>query len=167
MSPSPCAGRPLPFGSLGQYRDNRLRLGVREISPSLLIFSLSFRFAGGEGAHRRSGRCVFGTRPKGRTPRAGRSVAASVSTSRGRGSSSGGQAAGVSGSGEVQARPRAGSGGAGQTKALSTRIWQARDGGVESSSPTRKATPTRGKTLGQHVSAASRPDPESDDAPAC
>ena len=37
----------------------------------------SLRFAGGEGGQRRSGRCIFasGTRPQGRTPRAGRSVA--------------------------------------------------------------------------------------------
>ena len=85
-----------------------------------------------------------------------------VSTSRG--SSSGGQGAGVSGSGEVHARPRAGSGGVGRTRALSTRIWQAGDGGAESSIPTRKATPAREKTLGRHSSAASRPDPESGDA---
>ena len=41
---------------------------------------------------------------------------------------------------------------------------------MESTSPTRKATvtpaPARGKTLGRHVSAASRPKPESGDVPA-
>ena len=52
----------------------------------------------------------------------------------------------------------------GRTRALSTRIWQAGDGGAESSIPTRKATPAREKTLGRHSSAASRPDPESGDA---
>ena len=35
----------------------------------------SLRFAGGDGAQRRSGRRIFGTRPKGRTARTGRSVA--------------------------------------------------------------------------------------------
>ena len=67
---------------------------------------------------------------------------------------------------EVQARPRAGSGGAGQTEALSTRIRQAGGGGAESSSPTWKATPVRGKAPGRHIRAASRPNPESGDAPA-
>ena len=74
------------------------------------------------------------------------------------------QVAGVSGSGEVQAHPRAGSEGAGTTDALSTRIRQAGDGEAEPSSPTRKATPARGKMLRRHVSAASRPNPI--DAPA-
>ena len=69
---------------------------------------------------------------------------------------------------EVQARPRAGSRAAGLTK-VSSRIQQASDGEPgepESSVSTRKATPARGKTLGRHVSAARRPDPESGDAPA-
>ena len=54
----------------------------------------------------------------------------------------------------------------GQTEALSTRIRQAGGGGAESSSPTRKATPVRDKALGRHIRAASRPNPESGDAPA-
>ena len=44
-------------------------------SLNFLLSSFSLRFAGGEGAQRRSGRRIFGTRPKGRTARTGRSVA--------------------------------------------------------------------------------------------
>ena len=61
------------------------------------------------------GRRIFGTRPKGRTPRTGRSVAHTwhrlYQQRRLKRRVSGG-------SGEVQARPRTGSGGAGQTEAI-------------------------------------------------
>ena len=80
-----------------------------------LLTDGTLRFAGGDGAQRRSGRRIFGTRPKGRTPRTGpgRSVADTwhrlYQRTRLKRRVSGG-------SGEVQARPRTGSAGAGQTE---------------------------------------------------
>ena len=97
---------------------------------------------------------IFGTRPKGSTPWSGRSVA---HTSRRLHQQ---RQRMWRAPGEVQARPRAGSGGAGQTAAPSPRIRQAGDGEAGSSSPTRKATPARGKALGRHASAAGGPNLE-------
>ena len=117
------------------------------------------RFAGGEGAQRRSGQRIFGTRPKSRTAK-DRAFSGAHTLPLPPAEET--QAAGASGSGKVQARPRTGSGGAGQTKALSGKgIRQASGGEVESTRVARKATPARGKALGRHVSAASRPNPES------
>ena len=79
------------------------------------------------------------------------------------GSTRGVEAGGLSGSGKAQAHLRAGSGGASgaaPTKRLAQESGK-RDGEAESSFQTRKATPERGKTIGRHVSAARRPDPES------
>ena len=133
---------------------------------SVLCSRNALRFAGGEGAQRRSRRRIYGTRPKGRTPRAGRSVAHTChrlhQQRQLKWRASGGSERERRGPSTSTRR----GGEAGQTEALSTRILQAGDGEAESSSPTRKATPARGKTLGRHVSAARRPDPESGDAPA-
>ena len=51
-----------------------MQLSTALFVASFNLSTVSLRFAGGEGAQRRSGRRIFGTRPKGRTPRTGRSV---------------------------------------------------------------------------------------------
>ena len=64
----------------------------------------TLRFAGGDGAKRRSGRRIFGTRPKGRTARTGRSVAHTLRCLYQRRRLK--RRVSEGGSGEVQARPR-------------------------------------------------------------
>ena len=120
----------------------------------------TLRFAGGEGAQRRSGQSIIGTRPKSRTPK---DRAFSDTHMLPLPPAEETQAAGKRRvSGKVQARPRTGSGGAGQAKVLCGKgIRQASGGEVESTRVARKATPARGKALGRRASAATRPNPES------
>ena len=73
-------------------------------SSSASVIAESLRFAGGDGAQRRSGRRIFGTRPKGRTARTGRSVAHTLRCLYQRRRLK--RRVSEGGSGEVQARPR-------------------------------------------------------------
>ena len=121
------------------------------------------RFAGGEGAQAEELLAYLwnsAEEPHPKGPGVQWRTRATVSISEGSTRDGGVEAAGASGSGKAQARLRAGSGGASgaaPTKRLAQESGK-RDGEAESSFQTRKA---RGKTLGRHVSAARRPDPES------
>ena len=132
----------------------RIVLGVCWISN---LISKPHRFAGGEGAQWRSGWRIFGTRPKGRTPRTGRSVAHTWHrlykrrrlkrrVSRG----------GRPGTNTTTHRERESWTDRNDSR-ITKRIRQAGDGEVKTASVTRRATPARGKALGRHAGAASQP----------